>query len=344
MAYNIIDQDLYDGDLINGTGLHAAVTTKQSENARHLLRNRLKRHVINYNILGKLKAELIPNSDALRGLDGINKNAGVSEDKNNIGLQFSTPPSEVLCLPPIPWPTSSTANKIRVTLLMRADSAPVEVYLFAKNSFGSWGLDVGSAGFLDTDNVWQFDETTKTGDNYVEVGTSTPTDLYFCPVVLELDIAPQGKDGAVHRPYDYTSPTDLYICFHSTQGELDVTAKSASGAVPSGFGTTLQLDSAATWNNLVGTIESIGTYHRWLQIEQLDTFASALPVPANQAWRHIVQIRPDDPDDPSTGGAHLVFWPPIRPDSLWDLDNTNMNIYRCGVATIASICIEELYT
>jgi hypothetical protein len=340
MAYTPIDQDLYGSDLINGTGLHAGLSVKQAENAKHLLNNRLKRHTITYANLGISR----PGSRTalMIGTLGYPKNLKTTNDANNIGLQFSTPASEVLCLPPIPWPTSSTARKFRFTLMMRALNAPVEVYAFCKNRWGTWGLDIAGAGYINEDGQFEFNETAKAGSNYIEVGTSNPAVLYHCPVTLELDISPPGQDQGIHRPYDIASPSEIFFCFRSTQGSLSATVKSAVDAVPSGYGTSLQLQPASTWDALVGSTESVGTWHRWIKFTNVQGFSSSLPVPANQAWRHVLQIRPDDPDDLTTGGAHVVLWPPIRPQTMWDLNNTDLEIYECGVTSLASICIEEL--
>lgn len=341
MAYTPIDQDLYGTDLVNGTGLHAGVSVKQSDNAVHLLNNRLKRHTITYANTGVL-AMSTPSAatDKLKGSPGYNSNIRVDNDANNIGLQFSTPPSEVLCLPPIHWPTSSTARKFRFTLMMKAISAPVQVYAFCKNRWGTWGLEIGGAGYVNEDGQWEFNETAKAGSNYVEVGTSVPAPLSHNPVTLELDISPPGKDLGIQRPYDIASPSEIFFCFHSTQGNLDGSVKTVRGAVPSGFGTSIELSK--DFASIVGSDEGVATFHRWMELTQVDQFSSSLPVPANEAWRHVIQIRPNNFDKLDDGNAHLVFWPPVRPQSLWNFDNTGINLYRCGVTSLTAICIEEL--
>ena len=349
MAYKNIDLDYIDGDGFDGQPLASAFGQQLTENAQWLLDNRLKRRLISYDQVGRF-SDLVsgaPPSDNT-GLAGFKAQTGQTAgyiDPDTIGLTFSTPPNDILCLPPIPWALSSHANKITITLSMRALEAPVEVYVFAtKRGGGFLGPPPRSVTFLDGDGITQFSSNATSSDQYVEVGTSTNAYSVFNPVQVDIPIdIPSPRDHGVGDFGEEPGPINIYVCFHSTQGSLDYVGKFAAGGNQAEG--TLMEDGTYTYDSLAitpATKYNPGSFHRWIQLETVVPGLSPTLTPRyTEPFKHVIQLRPGDLSDPTSADkAKYVCFPPLRPDSLWSEDS-NINIYKCGIAQVASIMIQE---
>jgi hypothetical protein len=100
-----------------------------------------------------------------------------------------------------------------------------------------------------------------------------------------------------------------------------------------------------TYNSLAiapATKYNPGSFHRWIQFETTVPGLSPTLTPRyTDPFKHVVQLRPGDLSDPTSADtAKYVCFPPLRPDSLWS-ESTNINIYKCGIAQVASITIQE---
>jgi len=349
MAYKNIDLDYIDGDGFDGQPLASAFGQQLTENAQWLLENRLKRRVISYDQVARYTQTILdpPPSDETT-VTGFKSQTGQSAgyfDPDTIGLTFSTPPNDILCLPPIPWALSSYANNIKITLSMRALEAPVEVYVFATSQNGAfYGSPPRNVTFLDGDGVTQFSSNATSSDQYVEVGTSTNAYSIFNPVQVEIPFdIPAPTDRGLADLGETQGPINIYVCFHSTQGSLDYVGKfAAAGSQADG---TLLEDGTNTYNSLAiapATKYNPASFHRWIQFETTVPGLSPTLTPRyTDPFKHVIQLRPGDLDDPTSADiAKYVCFPPLRPDSLWS-ENTNINIYKCGIAQVASITIQE---
>ena len=349
MTYRNIDLDYIDGDGFDEQPLASAFGQQLTENAQWLLDNRLKRRIISYDQVGRFDVGIseAPPSDNT-GVDGFKALTGQSAgyiDPDTIGLTFSTPPNDILCLPPIPWALSSHANSLKITLSMRALEATVEVYVFATTLDGAFfGQPPRNVTYLDEDGVTQFSSNATSSDQYVKVGTTANAFSIFNPVQAEIPInIPSPRDRGLAELGETQGPINIYICFHSTQGDLDYVGKiAAAGSQAEG---TLIEEGTYTYDSLAitpATKYNPGSFHRWLQLETVVPGLSPTLTPRfTEPFKHIIQLRPGDLDDPtSLDKAKYVCFPPLRPDSLWSED-TNINIYKCGIAQIASITIQE---
>ena len=349
MTYRNIDLDYIDGDGFDGQPLASAFGQQLTENAQWLLDNRLKRRIISYDQVGRFGDEIsgAPPSDSTN-VDGFKALTGQTagyKDPDTIGLTFSTPPNDILCLPPIPWALSSHANQLKITLSMRALEAPVEVFVFATSQDGAfYGQVPRNITYLDENGVTQFSSNATSSDQYVEVGTTANAFSIFNPVQAEIPInIPSPRDRGLADLGETQGPINIYVCFHSTQGDLDYVGKiAAAGSQAEG---TLIEEGTYTYDSLAitpATKYNPGSFHRWLQLETVVPGLSPTLTPRyTEPFKHIIQLRPGDLDDPTSADtAKYVCFPPLRPDSLWSED-TNINIYKCGIAQIASITIQE---
>ena len=350
MTHRAIDKDYIDGDGFDGQPLASAFGQQLTENAQWLLENRLKRRIISYDQVGRFDVDIsaAPPSDNT-GVDGFKALTGQTAgyiDPDTIGLTFSTPPNDILCLPPIPWALSSYANRLKITLSMRALAAPVEVVVFAKSKGGAfYGQLPRNVSYLDGDGVIQFSSDFVANSNqYIEVGTGSNAYSIFNPVEVEVPIdIPSGRDHGLASLGETQGPINIFVCFHSTQGSLDYVGKlAAAGNQADG---TLLEEGTYTYNSLAITPAikyNPGSFHRWIQFETTVPGLSPTLTPIyTDPFKHIIQLRPGDLSDPTSADkAKYVCFPPLRPDSLWS-ENTNINIYKCGVAQLASITIQE---
>jgi hypothetical protein len=349
MAYKNIDLDYIDGDGFDGQPLASAFGQQLTENAQWLLDNRLKRRIISYDQVGRFDVDISgappSNNTGVDGFKALTGQAAGYIDPDTIGLTFSTPPNDILCLPPIPWALSSHANKITITLSMRALEAPVEVYVFATTPEGAFfGSPPRNVTFLDADGVTQFSSNATSSDQYVEVGTTANAFSIFNPVQVDIPIdIPLVKDRALADLGETQGPINIYVCFHSTQGSLDYVGKfAAAGNQADG---TLLEEGTYTYNSLAiapATKYNPGSFHRWIQFETTVPGLSPTLTPRyTDPFKHVIQLRPGDLSDPTSADtAKYVCFPPLRPDSLWS-ESTNINIYKCGIAQVASITIQE---
>lgn len=352
MAYKNIDNDYADANYADGQSLPSALAHRLVHNGQWLLNNRLKKYAINYDGSGYTGLFSEAQTGITSNLKGYSNLIGKSKttDANTQGLQFSTGPAEPLCIPPIMWPLSARAGRIRFTLAMAALSAPVEVYVFGRLGSRIFGAPLEGAGFVDDDGIWQFHEDVKTSDQYVEVTTSLPTNKMYSPVQLTLDVgrAPVSDiDWGKHGSEDPGTPLELYICFHSKQGSLDFSAKTDPRTSPlGGFeGGTVQIrELDGTYRDFqISDNVNPCTFHRWIDITNIiDGISSEREDNTGIApLRHVLQIRPADFSDITTGGAVFVIHPPLAALAGFRQDS-NLNFYECGIARLGSITIEEL--
>ena len=349
MTYKPIDLDYIVADGFDEQPFASAWGKQLGENADYTLQKRLKRRVISYDQVARYTETISdpPPSDETT-VTGFKSLTGLSSgylDPDTIGLTFSTPPNDVICLPPVLWPLSSHANSIKITLSMRALQAPVEVFAFATTTGGAFfGTQPSAVTYLDADGVIQFSSEATASDQYVSVGTSSNAYSIFNPVQVEVPIRiPRPVDNGLARFGEDRGPIRIFICFHSTQGSLDYVGKlAAAGRQADG---TLMEEGTYTYDSLAcvpATKYNPGSFHRWIQMETVVPGLSPTLAPTyTDPFKHVIQLRPGDLSDPQgTDKAKYVCWPPLRPDSLWS-ENASMNIYECGVAQIASITIEE---
>ena len=349
MTYKPIDLDYVVGDGFDEQPFASAWGKQLGENADYTLQKRLKRRVISYDQVARYTETISdpPPSDETT-VTGFKSLTGLSSgylDPDTIGLTFSTPPNDVICLPPVLWPLSSHVNSIKITLSMRALQAPVEVFAFATTNGGAFfGTQPSAVTYLDADGVIQFSSEATASDQYVSVGTSSNAYSVFNPVQVEVPIRiPRPVDNGLARLGEDRGPIRIFVCFHSTQGSLDYVGKlAAAGRQADG---TLMEEGTYTYDSLAcvpATKYNPGSFHRWIQMETVVPGLSPTLAPTyTDPFKHVIQLRPGDLSDPQgTDKAKYVCWPPLRPDSLWS-ENASMNIYECGVAQIASITIEE---
>jgi hypothetical protein len=349
MTYRPIDLDYIVSDGFDEQPLASAWGKQLGENADYLLQNRLKRHVISYDQVARYASDIFDpppsNETTVTGFKSLTGLATGYIDPDTIGLTFSTPPNDVICLPPVLWPLSSHVNSIKITLSMRALQAPVEVFAFATTDDGAFfGTQPSAVTYLDADGVTQFSTTATASDQYAEVGTSSNAYSIFNPVQVSIPISiPRPMENSVARLGETRGPIRIFICFHSTQGSLDYVGKlAAAGRQADG---TLMEEGTYTYDSLAitpATKYNPGSFHRWIQMETTVPGLSPTLTPTyTDPFKHVIQLRPGDLDDPEgTDTAKYVCWPPLRPDSLWS-ENAGLNIWECGVAQIASITIEE---
>ena len=349
MTYRPIDLDYIDGNGFDGQPLASAFGQQLTENAQWLLDNRLKRRIISYDQVARYVETIsdpVPTDETtLTGFKSLTGQSSGYLDPDTIGLTFSTPANDVLCLPPIPWVLSSHANSIKITLSMRALEAPVEVFVFARSQGGAFfGTPPRNVTYLDDDGVIQFSSEITSSSQYVEVGTSTNAYSIFNPVQVEIPInIPSSRDRSVASIGEDPGPISIYICFHSTQGALDYVGKIAFGGNQA-EGTLIE-EGTYTYDSLAispATKYNPGSFHRWIQMETTVPGLGPTITPRyTEPFKHVIQLRPGDLSDPTSADkAKYVCFPPLRPDSLWSED-TNMNIYYCGIAQLASIAIQE---
>jgi len=358
MPYKRIDSDFFDADFVDGASLPSALLNQLSDNTEHNLNGRLKKGSVQYYghgygaqslVMTGATASLTP----YRALFG-----GIQQtDPNTVGLQFSTPPQGPICTPPILWPLSSRTKKVQLTIAMNALQAPVDVYVFGRIGGRFFGVPPSHAGYLnDLTGRYEWSDEVLTSPAYKQVGTTTLANKLYNPVVLELDVerAPiSDKDYAKHRPGDGGEVLELFVCYLSTIGELDFTAKHkapGSGNDPLGTyggGIVGIRSSDGSYFDLAqtaGNYHNPGTFHRWLEMPDVN---EGLPfaeedTPGLFRWSHVIQIRPDDASNTKTRGAHFAIWPPLGDYPSGITEQTTMNFYLCGVARVGSVTIEEL--
>lgn len=340
----------------DGQPLSSALTKRLVNNADHCLNNRLKTTVISYGTFGySSDFTAITRGFTANLLDMPARYGGAFQrDPNSKGLQFSTPPTNPICIPPVLFPLSARANKLKFTIAMNASEAPVEVYVFAKLGNRFFNAPVSEVGYVDNDGIWQFNEDVKASDSYVEVGTATPTGLrQFHPVTCSIPVeraAVSDVDYGKHGSEDSDEVLEIFFCFHSTIGSLDYTAKNDSTNFPlGGYGGALvsirEIDGTYTdLAQTAGSYNNPGTYHRWIQMtSELDSLPTEDGfLQALRPYRHIVQLRPRNPANLSSGGAVFAIYPPLDAALSGFEEATDINVYDCGIASIGSITIQEV--
>lgn len=358
MTYKRIDSDFWDSDFIDGASLPSAILNQLSDNTEKNLNERLKKGSVQYfgHGYGSVSITMTGATASLTPYTALF--GGIQQtDPNTVGLQFSTPPQGPICTPPILWPLSSRTKKVQLTIAMNALQAPVDVYVFGRIGGRFFGVPPGRAGYLDDATgrfVWS-DEVTSSAA-YKQVGTTTLANKLYNPVVLELDVerAPiSDKDYSKHRPNDGPEVLELFVCYLSTLGELDFTAKHKTGGSsddPLGtygggiVGIRASDGSYADLAESVGNYHNPGTFHRWLLMDDINEGLPAAPedTPGLFRWSHVIQLRPDNAADTSQKGAHMAIWPPLSSYPAGIAEDTDMQFYFCGVARVGSITIEEL--
>lgn len=355
MAYKKIDSDYVNANYEDGQSLPSAFTNRLVNNVDFTLKNRLKTTVVNYNGYGFGDFTMY-STRATADSSGYFTNLGltVQRDPNTQGFQFSTPPSEALTIPPILFPLSSRTDKVKLTIAMAAEAASVEVYAFARLGDRFFGLPVDGATYLDDNGILQFTDEVKTDSNYVEVTTATLANKLFMPVELSLSVpraAVSDIDYGKHNSGNENEVLEIFICFHSKLGELDFTAKADSSAnFPlGGYGGAL-----LSIREIDGTYSSIATagpnyynpstYHRWIKIDEtIDSLpANPVDIPGIRDYKHVVQLRPRDATDLTSGGAVFAIFPPLDSALSGFAEGTGLSIYNCGIAKIGSITIKEI--
>jgi hypothetical protein len=358
MTYKKIDSEYTTtgGTYKDGQPLPSALTKRLVNNADHCLNNRLKTTVLSYGTFGYTTT--FSNFD--RGLTAnlldmpARYGGAFQRDPNSKGLQFSTPPTNPICIPPVLFPLSSRANKLKFTIAMNASEAPVEVYVFAKLGDRFFNPPPAQVGYIDDDGIFQYNEDIKASDSYVEVGTATPAGTrQFHPVTCSIDIGRTRAadiDYGKHNSSDDSFPLEIFFCFHSTEGSLDYTAKNDSTNFPlGGYGGALvsirEIDGTYTdLAQTAGSYNNPGTYHRWIKMtSRLDSLPLTNDfLPALRQYRHIVQLRPRNAANLSSGGAVFAIYPPLDAALSGFEEDTDIQVYNCGVASIGSITIQEV--
>jgi hypothetical protein len=358
MTYKKIDSEYTTtgGTYKDGQPLSSALAKRLVNNADHCLNNRLKTTVLSYGTFGyTADSATITKGQTANLLDMPARFGGAFQrDPNSKGLQFSTPPTSPICIPPVLFPLSARANKLKFTIAMNASEAPVEVYVFARLGDRFFNQPISQAGYVDDDGIFQFSDETKATDSYVEVGTATPTGTrQFHPVQVSLPVARAAisdVDYGKHSSSDASTPLEIFFCFKSTIGSLDYTGKSDSSNFPlGGYGGTLvsirEIDGTYTdLAQTAGSYNNPGTYHRWIKMtSRLDSLPLTNDfLPALRQYRHIVQLRPRNPANLSSGGAVFAIYPPL-PSALSGFEeDTDIGVYHCGVASVGSITIQEV--
>lgn len=346
MAYKPIDKDIFDGEAFDGQPLSSAMLRALANNADYCAENRLKRHTLTYTPTATVATTVSssPPTDT-SSITGFYSTIGTTSatDSNTIGLQFSTPAQDVLCLPPILWPLSSTANQLKVILNMASTNGIMDVYVFGRIRDQYIGFPIDAVTYIDSDGVIAFNDLASGADNYVRVGTSSPTYSTTCPVILTLDLEPAYKDLSLQVPgQDSSNQLELFICFHSNIGTLDYTGKFADGGLRAG-GLMLE-EGTFTYDSLAisgGTRHNPSTFHRWLKFTQ--AHGGIGQVGQDQPYRHVVQLRPGDLTTPnSTDKARYVIWPRLPDLPVW-ADDAAIEVYNIAYATVQSITIQEMY-
>ena len=340
----------------DGQPLSSALAKRLVNNADHCLNNRLKTTVLSYGTFGYTTSSTVVERGLTANLAGMFTDFGgaVQRDPNSKGLQFSTAPTGPICIPPVLFPLSARANKLQFTIAMNASEAPVEVYVFAKLGDRFFNPPPSEVGFVDDDGIFQFTDEVKATDSYVEVGTATPTGArLFHPVKISLPVeraAVSDIDYGKHSSADTDSPLQIFFCFKSTLGSLDYTGKSDSSNFPlGGYGGAMvsirEIDGTYTdLAQTAGSYNNPGTYHRWIKMtSRLDSLPLTNDfLPALRQYRHIVQLRPREAANLSSGGAVFAIYPPL-PSALSGFEeDTDIGVYNCGVATVGSITIQEV--
>jgi hypothetical protein len=340
----------------DGQPLSSALTKRLVNNADHCLNNRLKTTVLSYGTFGFTTDSTSVSRGLTGNLIGMGVDFGgtVQRDPNTKGLQFSTPPTNPICIPPVLFPLSARANKLQFTIAMNASEAPVEVYVFARLGNRFFNAPTSEVGYIDEDGIWQFNEDVKASDSYVEVGTATPTGArQFHPVQISLPVeraAVSDIDYGKHGSEDSDEVLEIFFCFHSTEGSADYTAKNDSANYPLGGygGATVAIREVdGTYADLaqtVGSYNNPGTYHRWIRMTNLiDGLANSTnDRPAIKQRRHVVQLLPRDRTNLSSGGAIFAIYPPLDAALSGFEEDTDIQVYKCGVASIGSITIQEV--
>ena len=355
MTYLKIDSDYINANYSDGQSLPSALAKRLINNVDHSLKNRLKKTVVNYNGYGYGDITMY-SARATDNSNGYFTNLGLTyqKDDNTRGLQFSTPPGECICIPPVLFPLSSKTKKLKFTIAMAAEQASVEVYAFARLGDRFFGLPPDQVSYLDSDGILQFSDDAKTGNNYVEVTTAKLTNKLFMPVELTLNVnraAVSDLDYGKHSSGDSSEQLEIFFCFHSKQGSIDFTAKADSSAnFPlGGYGGALlsirEIDGTYAGIATAGpSYYNPSTYHRWIKIDEIiDGLPSnASNIPGIRYFKHVVQLRPRDSSNLNSGGAVFAIYPPLDSALSGFAEGAGLSIYECGLAKVGSITIQEV--
>lgn len=353
MTYRPIDLELVEDNAFDGQPLPSALGVSLVQNLSGSTANRMKRHSITYGNLGlsgSFDGSNPPDEYGMANLQGFSGSVGMvmQNDPDTIGLTFSTPPNDMITLPPIMWPTSANCNNIKIILNMRAMHANVEVFAFVREA-GSivGGVAPSTAASVRSSGLLEFNSEVQSEDYYVDVGTSTPTESYFTPVELNIAIPSVARnDGGIQRPGEQRGPSQIFICFHSKLGGLDYTGKLESSG-GNQLGGSFLTEGTFTWDSIAGpgasTQYNPAGFHRWIKpTSVIDAAAQGEVTIISRPYMHVVQVRPGDFSDPigTSEKARYVVWPPMEDRPIWAPD-TALEVYKIGVAQIASITIQE---
>jgi len=328
-----------DDPCADGYALPAGLGVDLETNIGELQDNRLKRHSVTYYLgpTSSTASDPPTGDDTLLG-PNVYVQGSLSNDPQGRGLQLSSPPTGPIAVFLGEWPLSAHATRLRVVVGCETEEADVDLYACAVLGGGVVPHPPGLHLVVDDEGLAEFDATITASDAHVTVSTAEPSGSQACkPVVLEVDLG-----TASHIDHGFAGAGDgvrtcrVYLCILSLQGSA-----APQPSVPT------SINEGGRRLTYVATFASLGInpgpYHRWVYFEgdgsevSSDEGSAWFPM-----WRGVVQVRPDDLDNPATAtSTSIVIHPPLGRDSAARTD-AEFTIYTCGVVTIHAATVQEL--